>query len=59
MKTIKKYTVNGEIMKIKELNKKEQQENRDYKYFVTIGEYDDVEFECDSLKECEENIASY
>jgi hypothetical protein len=58
MKTLKKYIIKNEILKIKELNSKEQQEFG-CKFVVTIGEYDDIEFECDSIKECEENIRSY
>jgi hypothetical protein len=54
MKTIKTI---GQF-KIKLRNQKELDESG-YPYAVTMGEYDDVEFNCCSIKECEENIKSY
>jgi len=54
MKLIKKL----KGFKIMELAEKEQEE-RGYPFAVTMGEYDDVEFECESIQECEENILSY
>jgi len=54
MKTVKK--LRG--FKIMELNQEEQEE-RGYKFAVTMGEYEDIEFECESVAECIENIKSY
>ena len=52
MKLIKKL----KGFKIMELTEKEQEE-KGYPFAVTMGE--DVEFECESIQECIENIESY
>jgi len=54
MKLIKKL----KGFKIMELTEKEQEEIG-YKFAVTMGQYNDIEFECESIQECEENINSY
>ena len=54
MKQVKKL----KGFKIMEVNQEEQEE-KGYKFAVTMGEYEDVEFECETLQECIENIKSY
>jgi len=54
MKLIKKL----KGFKIMELTEKEQEE-KGYPFAVTMGEYNDIEFECESIEECIENINSY
>jgi len=44
--------------KVMELNQLEQNE-QGCKFIVCSGEYDDIEFECETLKESVENIQSY
>ena len=54
MKTIKTY----KNFLIRELNHSEQEEEG-YNFAVCMGEYNDIEFECDTMHECIENIDSY
>lgn len=54
MKQVKKL----KGFKIMELTETEQEE-KGYKFVVCIGEYNDIEFECESIQECIENIESY
>jgi len=54
LKTIKQ--IKG--FKIMELNAKEKKE-LGYEFAVCMGDYNDIEFECDSIEECEANIKSY
>lgn len=59
MKTLKSKYFNDEKLKLKELNEKEQQDQNGYKYIITYGEYDDVEFEEDSLQAATEWYNDY
>jgi len=63
MTTVKKGTIKtgllkGEKYKIKELDEKEQKEFN-YKFIVTQGEYDDTDFETETLEEALDFVMSY
>ena len=57
--TIKTGILKGEKYKIKELNEKEQEEFNGYKFVVTQGEYDDIDFETETLEEALDFVMSY
>jgi hypothetical protein len=62
-KTIKSRRVKsgifkGEILKIKQLNSKEQAERYGTTHIVTLNEYDDEDYE-GTLKDCTEHFNNY
>lgn len=53
-KTIKKGEFKGEKLKLVALNAKEQAENNDDKFAVAFGEYNDIDYSCETEKEATE-----
>lgn len=58
-RTITKGILKGEKLKIKELNDNEQKQHNNYKYIITLGEYDDIDHEAEIKKEALEFYNDY